>query len=113
MNLLSSPFGKMSSNRTIAIWAWFIFGICWSWASYKTGTVAEIPESVLFLLGIASGSSVGNAYLNEKPLPDKETATTATLPFIPEQQTLAATGSMRIAAVVMQRAVVGQRSVCR
>ena len=65
MTLLQDGSGKQSSTRAIAIWVYLLFGICWCWASIKTGTVADVPESVLFLLGIASGQQQCGKYLNE------------------------------------------------
>lgn len=72
MTLLHDRYGKISSNRAVAVWAWGLFGISWTYASLKAGMVAPIPESALILLGIATGGNVGNAYLNERPAAAKE-----------------------------------------
>ena len=65
MDINKDHSGKTSTNRTIALWAWGIFGICWLWATYKAGVVAPVPDTALVLLGLASGGQVGNRYLNE------------------------------------------------
>lgn len=72
MNLLTNALGKVSSNRTIAVWAWGVFGLCYVYASIKSGKLAEIPETTLIFLGIASGGSVGNSYLNERQIVNKD-----------------------------------------
>jgi hypothetical protein len=74
MTLLTDHAGKISSNRAVAVWAWGLFGVCWAYASIKAGTVAEIPESALVLLGLATGGNLGNRYLNERPAAAKEAA---------------------------------------
>lgn len=68
--LWTDQAGKPSSTRVIALWVYLLFGVCWCWASIKTGAVADVPDSVLFLLGIASGQQQGGKYFNEtKPQP--------------------------------------------
>lgn len=65
ITMLQDANGKQSSTRAIALWIYLLFGVCWCWASINTGSVADVPESVLFLLGIASGQQQGGKYLNE------------------------------------------------
>ena len=72
MNLLTNALGKVSSNRTIAVWAWAIFGFCYVYATVKSGKLADVPETVLMFLGIASGGNVGNSYLNERQVVTKD-----------------------------------------
>ena len=72
MNLLTNAFGKVSSNRVIAVWAWGIFGFCYVYASIKSGKLADVPDTTLMFLGIASGGNVGNSYLNERQIVNKD-----------------------------------------
>ena len=49
-----------------------IFGFCYIYATIKAGKLAEIPETTLMFLGIASGGNVGNSYLNERQIVNKD-----------------------------------------
>ena len=71
--LLNDHTGKASTSRAVSLWIYLVFGVCWCWASIRSGTVAEVPDTALFLLALASGQQQGGKYLTEtKPSAAKE-----------------------------------------
>jgi hypothetical protein len=77
-NILSDDAGNASSARAVMLWVFAVVFVVWAAQSFRANRLAELPDSVVFVLATTLGAKVAQKKFAEGVSPDPTQATQPT-----------------------------------